>query len=118
MARETITTLSDLALIDRGTLDRAFARAIEEVRGDLIDRKGLPTTRKIVLECFFTPVTGPDGKLAEVQSCFEVKVKIPGRRTLDYSLGVTVDGFRYNPASPDDHRQGTLDEIEKKGTGR
>lgn len=105
--------LSTIKEIENGKLERAVDRELAAVAKDIRDRPGLEKTRTVMVQLEFTPVSdglGDTDPLAKFK--FRVKSNVPSKDSAEYTLGVNGAGaFEINPDSPDDPRQGTLDEV-------
>lgn len=104
-------SLATLGQLDLGKIDAAFAAELRHVVKDCIDRPHEESARKVVLELAVTP-RASDGVCSVVDGEFTLKSTVPPRRTRPYEMAVHASGqLLVNPESPDDIRQGTLDEV-------
>lgn len=104
-------SLSNLKELGNGVLDAAFRKDLEFCVRDCVDRPGDKRPRKVALIMTIEPEE-EDGVCDTVAAEFEVRASIPTRRSRKYSLQAKPNGtLLVNPESPDDIRQGTLDEV-------
>ena len=111
-------SLESLAELDNGIAVKQFLRLLEQAQADIKSRPGEKRPRKIQIQLSLTPKTviERDDELGTTETILTgcalgifLDVKLPNRRTLEYDLGVGVDGaLFFNPNSPFDHRQPTL----------
>jgi len=118
--RRKIETLSDLAAIDHGKIDKAFRLNLLEVLGDLAERPALTKDRKITLTVNVQPRCDEHGQLTDVVLDCEVGRSVPKEQSRGFSMELLADkgrvsGLGYNDLAPEDHRQGTLDDVPEKG---
>lgn len=108
--------LANLDDIDGGQIRAEFDAELRRVVKDCLDRPNLQKARKVTL----TAIVEPDGSVGSNQAQitdsafigFEVKSTVPNLRGKNFQVQVHGNGnIMVNPASPDDVRQGTLDEI-------
>lgn len=108
---KTQLTLANMRELDFGKIDVAFRHELKRIVDDMVERPGDDRPREIGIRFSFTP----DGESGVCQTCrmeVEMKSKVPSVRTKPYELGVNAGGgLVFNPASPDDIKQGTLDEA-------
>lgn len=99
-----------------GELDPAvvkmFNRLVAEAVKDCHARPGEKTAREVGLKMVITPVMASDGTSCDaVNIDFALPTKTPARRSKTYQMLSQDDGkIMFNPASPDQPRQRTLDE--------
>lgn len=104
-------TLEELARLDNGKVAAIFARELRHVVTDCVDRPTDKSLRKITMTVSVAPQEC-DGVCDTVESEITIKSSVPDRRTRPYQLEVNGRGeVLVNDASPDDVRQGTLDEA-------
>lgn len=104
-------SLATLGQLDLGKVDAAFANELRHVVKDCIDRPHEGQARKVVIELAVTPRPS-DGVCSVVDGEFTLKSTVPPRRTRPYEMAVHASGaLMVNPESPEDVRQGTLDEL-------
>lgn len=115
MARTTIKGLSDLAKIDGGLLDAQFKMELHKVIDDLRDRAALKKPREILIKVSLEPEGDAHGSLLEIKTDIEISSKVPKVKTREYSMGaIKNDALVYNDLAPEDHKQGTLDDLPKE----
>jgi hypothetical protein len=100
-----LETLKDL---DMGKVTKAFEHELKRCVQDCLDRPADSTARTVTLALALKPV--PDGEICDtVSGEFEIKGKVPVRRTRVYSFGVKKTGsLMFNVDSPDNVDQKTL----------
>lgn len=102
--------LSNLKNLDLGKVDAAFTNEVKKVVADMVDRPGDSTPRSIVLKFDFTP-EAINGVCETAGVEFALHTKLPPKKTRRYSMGVhPAGGLIFNPESPENVHQGTLDE--------
>lgn len=106
--------LDTLNQIDMGKIKAAFDHELKHVVKDALDRPGDSTPRVVQLSMSVVPDVDSQG-VAETVTCeFNVKSKVPPRRSKKYQLQASANGtVMVNPESPDNIHQGTLDEIDR-----
>lgn len=108
-------SLESLRELDMGRISAAWDHELRHVVRDMHDRPTDASPREISLRFTLTP-EDDGGVLAAVNGEFEVKSKVPPRRSRRYQLQAHASGvLLVNPESPDDVRQGTLDEAAEGG---
>lgn len=111
-----LLTLDTLKNLDFGKVSKAFSRELKHCVLDCMDRPNDDGARVVNLTLTLKPVTSGQ----ECEACtgeFEVKSKVPVRRSRTFSLGVKNTGALYfNEDSPDAVDQTTLfDPLDDKG---
>ena len=110
--RITIRNLSDLSQLDQGVLDAQFREELKSVIEDMRDRPSVSQARKITICLSLKPTSDGAGGLLEVGTEVEISSTFPKVRTREFAMGaIKTDALVYNDLSPDDPRQGTLDEV-------
>ena len=90
----------------------AYARAIKEAVLDCMDRPGDKTVRTVNLEMKLTPVIGEEGQCDGCDGEFQIKTKIPARKSKLYSFQTNRKGHLvFSTTNPEDVNQTTLDDI-------
>lgn len=103
--------LQQLAMLDNGKVAAIFARELRHVVTDCVDRPTDDKARKITMTVSVVPQEC-DGVCETVEAEVQIKSSVPDRRTRPYQLAVNARGdVIVNDASPEDVRQGTLDEA-------
>lgn len=108
--------LANLSDIDNGQILAEFDTELKRIVKDCLDRPGLAKARKVTLTAIVEPDSIQGTSQAQITDSayigFEVTSKIPSLRGKQYQVQVHGNGnIMVNPASPDDVRQGTLDEL-------
>lgn len=102
-----------LATIDGGRIREAWEQAMKRARDDVHDRPGVKKPRKVILVTTLTPDDSADGVVGDtVDVQFEIDDSLPKRQSQAYNMKHGRGGLLFNEVSPDDIRQGTLDEVE------
>lgn len=112
----TLETIKDL---DDGRVAAAFALELKRAVNDCMDRPGDANARNVYLECKLTPVIGDDGQCEGANGEFQIKSKVPTRKSKTYSFGLNKKGFLYfSDESPDNVNQTTIHEMDASGRVR
>lgn len=104
--------LDTLNVLDNGKIVAAFGLAMKRLMKDCVDRPGDERPRTVTLKAMVKPVPEEHGacELAHVE--FEITDSVPTRLTRVYEVQVKASGASlFNPESPDNARQKTLDEA-------
>jgi hypothetical protein len=103
-----ILTLESLKDLDTGKARMAFDKELKRCVQDCIDRPNDESARTVTMQLSLKPVS--DGQ--ECDGCkgeFEIKSKVPVRRTRAYHFGIKTTGALYfNEDSLDNADQATL----------
>lgn len=110
MALEQLTT-KNLHKLDDGVvaamLDTLLAQAAEDCR----KRAGTKKSRSVTLKLELTPQLDDAGNVEGINLEVAFDIKVPSRRTRTLNLGIRNGGIlTFNPLSPDNAKQKTLDE--------
>ena len=100
-----------LSEIDDGRIKEAWEQAAKRARDDCADRPGVLKARKVTLTMTLTPVSASDGSLDTVDVQFEIDDSLPKRISAAYNMKAVRGGLLFNDLSPDDIKQGTLDDV-------
>jgi len=111
--KKKLDSIVALLKINRGVGAVMGRQELDRVMRDLIERPTLKNARTLIMTFTFTPLADPRGILEEVKVSIEANSRTPKMKTRDYSMSVDGDKLIFNDESPEDVRQGTLDEIEK-----
>ncbi|MDD4888300.1 MAG: hypothetical protein PHU85_00075 [Phycisphaerae bacterium] len=112
-------TLEELRNLDSGRVATAFEQAMKRIVADCEDRPGEERPRKLELSAEITPVCGEDGKCEGVRGKFQIRDKIPTRRSKVYSFGVKSGGRLYfSDEDPSNVEQLTFGDVEEDGRAR
>lgn len=115
MAR-TRFSLQSLKDVDMGRGDIAFSNELAAAVADINDRPGVKTARKVLIEVTLKPELRQSQSghsvLEGIETTFEFATELPRRRSSPIKMTPGHDGGLYfNSLSPDNPRQGTLDEV-------
>ena len=106
-------TLDKMGQIDSGRAMAAFQNCLQRVVQDCVDRPGVKTKRKVILEMVVSPVPYVEGNTIDCESIaatIKAKCLIPNYETQELDFGFKNDGtLVFNPDSPTNHRQQTFD---------
>jgi hypothetical protein len=103
--------LASLVGIDAGRIKEAFEQAVRRCEDDCRDRPAVDRDRTVTLRASFRPVVGDNGELESCNVDFEINDNIPKRRSKVYNMKAGRHGLLFNELSPEEIRQGTLDEA-------
>jgi hypothetical protein len=108
----TKLTLENICKVDAGKVEAMVNRAIAQVVDDMQQRPGDESQRRVVLTMAFKPESSEEGVLDNVATEFTVSVSVPPRRSRPYPMEPHAGSrsLLFNPASPTNPRQHTLDE--------
>jgi hypothetical protein len=109
--KQTISSIADLTKIQSGLIDKVFQAELHRLTEDVIDRPGLKTSRKLMVEISIEPVVGQNGFLDSVNVSCEVNGRVPKQKTAGYSMLCRKGELSFNDVSRDNAHQRTLDEI-------
>lgn len=113
-----LETLKDL---DMGKVVKAFEHELKRCVQDCLDRPGDTTARQVTLSMQIKPVTDPmhTDVCDTVSGEFEIKGKVPVRRTRVYSFGVKKTGsLMFSSDSPDNVDQKTIFDEDQGPDGK
>lgn len=111
-------TLDSLNQLDDGRAVIAFQHELKRAVLDCIDRPGDKKPRTVSLEFKLTPIVADDGSCEGAMGEFEIKGKVPTRKTKTYSFQVNKQGhLAYSSTSPTNIDQTTFDDVDQS-TGR
>lgn len=106
-------TLKSLPELDGGRVMSGFDRELAACVKDVIDRPLEKGARKVTLTLTLKPIV-EDGHASVGNMEFEIVSKIPKRRSRTHEVALHAAGsIGFNPVSPDNVYQGTLDELTK-----
>ncbi len=110
--KRDLKRLGDLEALENGAIGEVFTMKLGQLMADVVDRPALEKARKLTVELELTPVSDNSGNLTEVRAAVQVKTTSPAQRTAEVSMkwGAKRGALVWNDESPDDVRQGTLDE--------
>jgi len=93
-------------------LDAQVALELRRIVQDMQDRPGVDAARKLTIELAFKPEAAT-GSMDSVSLRCKIKSSMPPVESRSYSLEPHGSGaLLFNPASPDNVRQRTLDEVQ------
>jgi len=111
-------TVSQLINLDLGKVDTAVRHELEKVVADIRDRPELATARRVRLTIDVEPEDVVQGQADTVSVLFSIEGRIPKRQTRKYSMLVGQGNeLLFNAESPEEPRQGTLDEVGRTDAG-
>ncbi len=102
-------SLESIKDLDDGRVSVAFMHELKRAVADCQDRPGDKNSRTVTLEVKLEPVIDEGGQCEEVKGEFQIKSKVPQRKSKTFSFGVRRGGILvHNVDSPDDIDQKTL----------
>lgn len=111
-------SLASLNDLDDGRVAVAFMQELRRAVQDCMDRPGDKNARSINLELKLTPVVGDEGQCDGAMGEFQIKSKVPTRKSKTYSFGTNTKGhLMYSANSPTNIDQTTFDDLDPE-TGR
>jgi len=111
--RVHVEKIADLALVENGAFAHQFDIELARILDDCRERPSLDVARKLILEIRLEPEVGDCGALDAIHTEFAVQSKLPPQKSRMYAMVPDGNGLAYNDMSPDRHRQGTLDGLDK-----
>lgn len=115
MAKETFN-IDSLKGISGGRVVEALEQAIHRCGKDVVDRPGVKGARVVMLQVSVAPVAQADlhdpnsNAIASIQCT--IRESVPDRKSEPFNVEVRGNGaLIFNPASPNNVRQGTLDSM-------
>lgn len=110
LARATLSSIAT-AGPGAGKLETIFQKHLAKVVDNMTDLSGDQSTRKITVEIEFKPA-GQKSSVDSVEVGFTVKSKLAGEYGTLHMVPHGGRDLMFNPTSPDNARQGTLDQAE------
>ena len=111
-------TLESLNDLDDGRVAVAFMLELKRAVADCMDRPGDKNAREVSLVLKLAPVVADDGQCDSAHGEFQIKSKVPTRKSRVYDFGVNRKGHVYfSDTSPDNLPQTTFDDVDPE-TGR
>lgn len=107
--------LEALLTIDEGRVRETFQQALHRLETDCRDRPGLKDARKLRLNVELRPIPDDSGDLGEVDVKFFIEESLPKRKTRAYTMRAERDGLFYQPYSPHDPNQTSLEALNDAG---
>ena len=108
-------SLETLGDFDMGKASEAFRQAMAAVVKDCLDRPGEKTARKVALTVHVKPVVLQDGDVVDAEVEFTISNSMPNWKTASRPVAVDRQGrLFFNDLVPDNPRQSTIDEGQKK----
>lgn len=104
--------LGAISRIDEGRMKEAFEQALRRCMEDCKDRPAVDDERTVSLKASLVPVVGDDGSLESVDVTFQISDSVPKRKSRIYNMKSKNGALLFNELSPDDIRQGTIDQVE------
>lgn len=111
--KKKLDSIVALLKINRGVGAVMGRQELDRVMRDLEERPTLKNGRTLTMTFTFTPLADPKGILEEVKLSIEANSRTPKMKTRDYSMEMEDGALIFNEESPEDVKQGTLDEIGK-----
>jgi hypothetical protein len=106
-------TLAALEKMDNGKVGAMFRSHLGKVVEDIQERSGDHTVRTVTLKMSLVPV-GDSGTVDDIKVSFSCNSNVPAVQTREYSMMPHGDRqLMFNDLSPDNVRQGTLDQDHK-----
>jgi hypothetical protein len=107
--RLTLDVLKDL---DMGKVAAGFQKEVAHVVADCMDRPSDDRARKVGLIMSVVPDCDGMGVCETATVEFKIQSSVPARQSKTYQMRVHANGsLLFNPESPDNVHQGTLDEM-------
>ena len=111
-------SLASINDLDDGRVSVAFTQELRRAVMDCMDRPGDKSSRTITLELKITPVIGDEGGCEGANGEFQIKSKVPTRKSKTYSFATNTKGHLiYSSTSPGDVNQSTFEDIDPE-TGK
>lgn len=115
MTKLTLAMLKDL---DMGRVAAGFQKELDHIVKDCEDRPGDVRARQVTLKLSLVPDSDGMGVCETVQGEFSITSSVPNRVSKKYQMRVHANGsLLFNPESPEDVTQGTLDSLLSEGEG-
>lgn len=110
LARLSLGMLQDF---DGGRPRETFDQAMRRCIADCKDRPALDEARQVTLTVSIVPVPDQDtGDCESVDVRFKISDQVPKRQSKVYNGRITAQGVLFNELSPDEVRQGTIDQVD------
>lgn len=103
--------LSTLNKIDDGRIREAYEQALKACEADCKDRPNLKDARSVTLHAVLVPVSGDSGEMESCDVQFQIFSRVPKRKSKVYNMISKGGNLLFNELSPEDVRQGTLDDA-------
>lgn len=103
--------LEGLALVDNGRVKAGFDLALSRAEKDCHDRPSVTKPRTVTLTVQLKPIVDAAGEYDHVAAVFGIGETFPKRSTHAVSMTVANGGLFWNDLSPDEVRQGTIDQA-------
>jgi hypothetical protein len=105
--------IANIGDLDDGRVSVAFAHELRRAVMDCMDRPGDKKPRSVTLEFRLTPVVGEEGQCDGAEGEFEIKSKVPTRKSKTYSFSTNRKGHLiYSSNNPEDIDQATFDDVD------
>lgn len=106
-------SLESLKDLDAGKVSVAWQHELRRLIDDCRDRPGDVNVRELTLSLRLKPVVAQDGDCEGARGVFQVKSKVPMRKTKAYDFGINRKGHCYfSEMSPDAVDQPTFDDVD------
>lgn len=96
--------------IDDGRIAVALQQALHRMHADCEDRPAVPKARTVTLTVTMKPRM-EEGELDSINVSFGVSESVPKRESRSFNMQKRGRAIFFNEASPEDVKQGTLDEM-------
>ncbi len=96
--------------IDGARIAVALQQAMDRMHADCEDRPAVAKARTVTLTVTMKPRV-EEGELDSINVTFGVSESVPKRESRSFNMEKRGRGIFFNEASPDDVKQGTLDEM-------
>ena len=108
MAKHQLT-LQTLEKLGHGSVVEAFNQALRRAARDCEDNPHEDGKRTVTLQCELEPIPDKLSGCDEVVAKFQIREKLPTRKSRKYSMAMRRDGMLvFNEDSPDDVNQSTF----------
>jgi hypothetical protein len=112
-------TLESLKDLDDGRVSAAFVHELKRAVQDCMDRPGDKHARSVSLEFKVTPIVADDGSCEGADGEFDIKSKVPTRKSKTYSFKTNKQGhLSFSSNSPDNVDQTTFEDLDGNGRVR
>jgi hypothetical protein len=102
-------SLESINDLDDGRVSVAFTQELKRAVLDCMDRPGDKTARTIALEVKIMPVAADDGSCEGANGEFQIKAKLPTRKSKTYSFKTNTKGhLMFSSTSPESADQKTI----------
>ncbi len=107
--------LESLKTLDGGRVSEAFDQAVRRAVADCDDRPAEKKPRVVMLQATLVPIVDEGGMLDGVNCDFQVRDKLPTRKSKVYNFGLKQDGkLFFSDEDPTNHRQLTFGDVDQE----